>query len=234
MTGLEIGLLLIGLAIFAASFLVAQKLSPSDLDEIKKMTDTEIKILMDKGVTQASNQIDSLISEHVDAAIEKMDLDTDKETNEKILEISEYSDTVLDSMNKSHDEVMFMYSMLNEKQEKLSEMTREMQEMESTLRYLKKSIKDQLVELEEAKVNVDLAQVPDLPEMPPEMLLSIKEELKKKLSEESNKEKNNNPESLNVNDQIIELHKQGYSEVEIAKQLGRGLGEVKLVLGLFN
>ena len=31
----------------------------------------------------------------------------EKETNEKILAISEYSDTVLTSMNKSHDEIVF-------------------------------------------------------------------------------------------------------------------------------
>ena len=38
----------------------------------------------------------------------------------------------------------------------------------------------------------------------------------------------------NRNDEIIKLYNEGLSEIEIAKQMGKGLGEVKLVLGLFN
>ena len=36
------------------------------------------------------------------------------------------------------------------------------------------------------------------------------------------------------NSEILQLYKEGVSEVEIAKKLGRGLGEIKLVLGLFG
>ena len=39
---------------------------------------------------------------------------------------------------------------------------------------------------------------------------------------------------INKNDQILMLHREGKSEVEIAKALDCGLGEVKLVLGLFT
>ena len=41
-------------------------------------------------------------------------------------------------------------------------------------------------------------------------------------------------ENQNHNMQILSLHAQGASDVEIAKQLGLGLGEVKLVLGLYK
>ena len=36
------------------------------------------------------------------------------------------------------------------------------------------------------------------------------------------------------NEQILKMYKEGYSEIEIAKKLGKGLGEIKLVLGLFD
>ena len=44
------------------------------------------------------------------------------------------------------------------------------------------------------------------------------------------------PESLGMskNEQILALYKQGKDGVEIAKELGCGFGEVKLVLGLFK
>lgn len=37
--------------------------------------------------------------------------------------INEYSDTVLDSINKSHNEIMFLYSMLNDKHEELTRLS---------------------------------------------------------------------------------------------------------------
>ena len=38
----------------------------------------------------------------------------------------------------------------------------------------------------------------------------------------------------NNNDKILELHRLGMSEVAIAKELGLGVGEVMLVIGLFE
>ena len=34
--------------------------------------------------------------------------------------------------------------------------------------------------------------------------------------------------------EIVNLYKEGYSEIDIAKKLGKGIGEIKLVLGLYN
>ena len=41
-------------------------------------------------------------------------------------------------------------------------------------------------------------------------------------------------DQINHNDRILMLHQQGLSDVEIARELGLGLGEVKLVIGLFK
>ena len=40
--------------------------------------------------------------------------------------------------------------------------------------------------------------------------------------------------SINSNERILELHKRGKSNVAIAKELGLGVGEVKLVIDLFE
>ncbi len=42
------------------------------------------------------------------------------------------------------------------------------------------------------------------------------------------------PEDENFNQKILRMHKEGMSETEIAKQLSMGVGEVKLVIGLFE
>ena len=38
----------------------------------------------------------------------------------------------------------------------------------------------------------------------------------------------------NNNDRILRLHREGVSNVDIAKELGLGVGEVKLVINLFK
>ena len=38
----------------------------------------------------------------------------------------------------------------------------------------------------------------------------------------------------NNNDRILRMHKEGISNVDIAKELGLGVGEVKLVINLFK
>ena len=39
---------------------------------------------------------------------------------------------------------------------------------------------------------------------------------------------------MNSNDRILSLHKEGKSNMAIAKELGLGIGEVKLVIDLFE
>ena len=41
-------------------------------------------------------------------------------------------------------------------------------------------------------------------------------------------------ESSNKNERVLALHKQGKSNVAIAKELGLGVGEVKLIIDLFK
>ena len=44
----------------------------------------------------------------------------------------------------------------------------------------------------------------------------------------------NSRKNGNNNERILELHNQGKSNVAIAKELGLGVGEVKLVIDLFE
>ena len=47
-------------------------------------------------------------------------------------------------------------------------------------------------------------------------------------------ENDENMENYSKSEKILALHKQGKSDVEIAKDLECGLGEVRLVLGLYK
>ncbi len=232
MTGLELGMLAIAALCVVASFFVSTKLSGSDLQEIQKLTEKEIKILVEKKFKESEADFEKQLEGKVNHVLEETDVKTDKETNDKIMEIGEYSDTVLKSMNKSHDEVMFMYNMLNEKQEKVTELTMTLQKMESEIRYMEDALSEKISSLKDD--DIKLPQEDLVIETPKEDVLSMKDELQKQIVDHSEESDAGSISRAELNQKIIDMHNQGFSEVEIAKKLGVGLGEVKLVLGLFN
>lgn len=235
MSGLEIGFLIAGLLCFVASFFISEKLSSSDLQEIKKMSDKEITVIIEKELQSAEGKIVNIIDAKLDDAIENMDIRTDRLTNEKIMAIEEYSTPVLKSIDESHKQVMFMYNMLVEKQNKVTELTADVQKAESNLRMIKQDIKETIPEEKlketEEKIKTDEQKTETTPEKPKrgrkkktDKVEAIAEALEKEISKGGD----------NQNEKIVQMYKEGASEVEIAKTLGKGLGEIKLVLGLFH
>ena len=230
MTALEIILLIIGAIFVIGSFFITEKLSNNDKEQLQKLTKENIEEIIKDKMADAKVEMEDILSERIDEAMDELDRKTDKETTGKIMEISQYSDTVLESVNQSHTEVMFMYSMLNDKQKDMTEMTKELTNMKDTLATIDAGIAKkldfmrdrelELAELEEKLKKTNEMQIPEP--------ASFTEELAKKFADDTpNKKENDNIE-------ILTLHDEGLSEVEIAKKLGRGLGEIKFVLGLYQ
>lgn len=238
MTVLEITLLIIGLAFCIGSFFVSERLSGKDKDNLQKLTKEQIEEIIKDKMADAKVEMEDKLSATIDEAMEEMDRKTDKETNEKIMQISQYSDTVLESVDKSHKEVTFMYSMLNEKQQDTVDMTKKLSDLEDTLVALDSSIakkldllRDRELEIEEEKQKLEQAKAEldaKANEPKAEEPVSFTEALAEKFADETVRPKPND------NLEILTLHDEGLTEVEIAKKLGRGLGEVKFVLGLYQ
>jgi hypothetical protein len=238
MTVLEITLLIIGLAFCIGSFFVSEKLSSKDKENLQKLTKEQIEEIIKDKMADAKVEMEDKLSITIDEAMEEMDRKTDKETNEKIMQISQYSDTVLESVDKSHKEVTFMYSMLNEKQQDAVDMTKKLSDLEDTLVALDSSIakkldllRDREIEIAEEKQKLEQAKIEfesQTTEAKPSEPVSFTEALAEKFADETVRPKQND------NLEILTLHDEGLSEVEIAKKLGRGLGEVKFVLGLYQ
>lgn len=123
MTTFEITLILVGIVFLIGSFMVKDKLSKNDLDKIADMSAEELKVITEKEIKNAELAIDGMLDEHIASKTDETKRDLEKETNSKIMAINEYSDTVLDSINKSHNEIMFLYSMLNDKHEELTRLS---------------------------------------------------------------------------------------------------------------
>ena len=83
----------------------------------------EIEEVIDYGLEKTEENIQKVALEYLDEKGFARRPDNLNQAKQFVMESSEYSDTVLQSVNQSHNEVMFMYSMLNEKEQKINDMT---------------------------------------------------------------------------------------------------------------
>jgi len=238
MTGLVTVLVIVGIIFIVGSFFITEKIAPEDARSIAKTNMTQINDIMDKEINSAIDKGKENLSVEIEDVILNAERSMEKESNEKIMAINEYSDTVLESMDKTHKEIMFLYSMLNDKHKELTDFAGELNELQAKLIRTKDYI-EKVKEKEEFESIID-----KVPVMPAESEL-IKESVINSVAVQSD-DKEADPyfenegnqigesESLNHNEEILALYNEGKDEIEIAKELGLGFGEVKLVLELYK
>lgn len=219
MTALEIILLLIGVICVAASFMFFIK-----VDGPEKSQDANVK-LSDSQKEDIKKQITSVFNEEASVMTQTVEDRTrdalEKLSNQKINELAEYSDTVLGEINKNHTEVMFLYDMLNEKNKEVHNNIRDLQNVvkasEESIKAADtrnvQSVQDESVHLDEDEMAAFAHEQPD---------------------EKGSEAATDDTSMDNKREAILKLHNKRKSAVEIAKTLGIGVGEVKLVIDLFK
>ena len=218
---MEIVLLVIGAIVFVLSFLIPDK----DKKHISDVTlNTEnVRQALDKEIESAKIKLQDELDETLTYAVEKSERALERISNEKIMAVSEFSDTVLEQINTNHKETIFLYDMLNDKQ----------REINSTARYVNKTVKEHQAEADTINQENVLPNIEDSNEIKPSSvntdLFNISKNQKPIQDEVKENEYNNNS-----NEKILSLYRQGLSKVAIAKELGLGVGEVKLVIDLFQ
>lgn len=331
MTTLEILLLILGAVIFIASFIVPE--SKSELDAAdKQLTQEKLQELLQEEMKNVRSQVADAVDETVHYSMEKTERGLERLTNEKMTAVSEYAQTVLEDIHKNHEEVMFLYDMLNNKHENLKETATEVsmavkeasakvseldaaraaeteidpdQPIEPVMEDARtgepiveetfepislsgieklKRREDSLHEMDKAAESVVKKAIAQSPVIPKEKKPAPAEEKDEKstepavkteekpaakpVAEPAKKEKPAKPaeskpkktakakteakpqqtqesgdialslqpitDNSNKNERVLALHKQGKSNVAIAKELGLGVGEVKLIIDLFK
>ncbi len=250
MTTVEIILIVIGIILMIGSFFVTEKLSQQEVEQISQLSSNEMKFILEKNMKSTEKKVEELVDDVIDRSMEIADRALDKETNMKIQEISEYAETVLESIHKNHNEVMFLYSMLNEKQTDLTETAGKLEKMRSELNSLEEEVGETVMNSQQMlkQLSDQIAAVkstaPQLvsPAVSPQLQPSAAESLEADGLEgeldfdlEADLMEQKEAETLaNNNQSILTLHQQGLDVREIAKQLGLGVGEVKLVIDLYR
>ncbi len=120
MGALEIILIIAGAMIFIISFIMPEM--GSELEQVDpQITKKQISDMIEKELKDVKEQVSEIVDETSTYSVEKTERALERLTNEKITAVSEFSETVLEDIHKSHEEVMFLYDMLNTKHEDLKE-----------------------------------------------------------------------------------------------------------------
>lgn len=233
MGAMEIVLLLAGGIVFVLSFLLPAG-ADTNAEENKTLAREEIKNLVGEEMNAIRGHVDDVVDETVGYAMEKTERSLERLSNEKIMAVSQYSDTVLEEINKNHKEVMFLYDMLNDKHANLKDTVSEAAKTAKVVAETKKEAEEVVNSFQRLTPETAEAAYKEEP---------AKGELIKNAAltqTEGSSEMNisftaeEDGESRNCNDKILELYKAGKSKVVIAKELGLGVGEVKLVIDLYK
>ncbi|MFI3200173.1 MAG: DUF6115 domain-containing protein [Eubacteriales bacterium] len=320
---MEIVIVIVGIGLYGITFLIPEKKNPTDALN-QKLIEDAVEKKVEQEYQAFRGRVEEIIDETMSYASEKTERLMERLSNEKIQHVDEFSTTVLKEIHKNHEETMFLYDMLVQKQKSIKTMTLSSYRMEALaeaaavaedsesgtlppvpefkgqtaidrigvggVSQVKPPVpskpvveqpKSPVVQEKKVENNVDrnlekvestTEQVTSTPAkklldsfMPPNVTKENEDTLEvpeasideKKPSNEV-EEPNNEPtderkqpssqeaemdsrmeafktgKSENYNLRILELYKEGLDEREIAKELGRGVGEVKLVIGLFK
>lgn len=268
---LEIFLIVFGIILVAISFIFSEHLTNSSSfgneqnPDVTKVTKEIVK-----------KEVEAEIAEVIDDKLDQAEVRLDKIVNEKIMVLGDYSEDIDIRTTKNHDEVMFLYDMLNDKEKTIKNTVKDVEALKLSVKKMaqeaNRSIsvdftenvndRDDTKEVLSGDKSVLTARdhndkIPKTKKNeiePQEQLETLNRlntveddnnvQLKKRIVEQlhdmeptndiNGKAQNVNKAQMNNNQRILALHNQGKATVDIAKELKLGVGEVRLVIDLFN
>ena len=216
MTGTVILLIILGLLFIFGSYIFSEKIKNSSDDEVTVKIPKE---LSDEQKAKIQKMVDEFINISVDSKLEEVEGEFSKIVNEKTLALGDYAVTVNEEIERNHNEVLFLYSMLSDKQKEIMTTAQMVDDY-------RKDVENFVNEnaIPNAVDNKDIQLEEEINEMK-----------ESNDSDEENTEEEELEEVIDGNkDIILEMYKSGLSILEIARNLGLGVGEVKLVVDLYK
>lgn len=330
MTVTVVVMILLGIAFVIASFIVTEKLSGKEenykadlltVDDDYQFSDRELQIIKRK--------IEDVIAKQAKDILYETNESLSSMANEKTMALGDYAVSVCDEIEKNHKEVMFLYSMLDDKQKEImktvkdvddtkhsvKELLNESEEQTKRLEDIAKSIKEDEIKYDNSKKNNSAIANNSAIQNNDEIIQKYNSQNKQNVIHDNNDRKDidNKPQDVldkidmasgyqndienildqlsaggniddiseddikdidqtaisddvdklddideifaeldktdinfdevlesefkddsNANDIILEMYNNGRSVIEIAKELGLGVGEVKLVIDLYQ
>ena len=206
-------------------------------------------VMLEHELEKSKQRVVDIVENTIDDSKDRTERALEKQTNEKIMAINEFSDTVIEKINKTHNEIMFLYSMLNDKHTELTDFTSGLTQQLQDL----KSQEEEMTSYYLSQIKNQIPQNPKPAEPPavkPVVTKAVFQEAQPQAASAEEAQPQNTPEQtnaetvsdvsdqaeeeVNVREEILRLYEEGRDSVAIAKKLGLGVGEVRLILGLYK
>lgn len=202
MTALEIVIFIIGVACIVISFLLARRKEPILTEEqVEEMAE---KLLYAK-LTEWNDSLASSTQQAKDQIMHTVKAELEHQVNETMRAFSDYAQNIQADITKCHEEELFLYQLLLDKEEELKQMMQNITQAQLQVTH------DSVIETGEMLSNQE------------------SKELKQPKYQKTLEEIESQEFSSHIRE-ILELSKQGYSVMDISKRLELGQGEVQLVL----
>ncbi len=219
MTGLEVFLIIAGFACICISFFVSGKKAAGLEDDGEAVRSSAV--WSEKEEQMIRDRIDNILTDIQNELVDTTEDQMNRLCNDKIMAVDEFSRQLLEKIENNHQEVVFMYNMLNEKEKEIKNIVLEPVKAPQPSPAATEEVKD-------AKPPVQSA--PAVAALKPKSV----GEPKQKAKPTAPKTEKRSSIPGNVNLQIQKMYKEGKSILEISKELNIGQGEVKLVIALYG
>ena len=248
MTVMGIVLLIVGALLFIASFMVPD--NRNDGGKSSKAMGMKLDRMIDERVEQVKGRLSDVAVAAREEEEQRAKRELERLTNEKIMAIEDYSKVVMDEIEKNHQEVMFLYDMLDNKSSDLKNTIRKAdavrKEQESVFK--EGESEDSSEPIRELLYNSEKEEERSLSGMDrlknaiaglggggkdslPQVDSAASENV---LSDNQEKTDSEDQGELSRNEKVLEMKKSGMDNVDIAKSLNIGVGEVNLITDLFS
>lgn len=219
MSPFEIALIMIGIVCIVVSCFFVDRTSTDTVD-------TELGTVTEQILYSHLSDANEKIAKHMEQLEEEVFERTNEEmgriSNEKIMAVHEYSEQAIQEIKKNHEEVLFLYQMLTDKEA----------ELKATMAAMRQNSHSQQKQAENRKDSDSMKHSKSNQTSQTAKSKSLLEDTKNHQETHYSQTIQNieNQEFSSHIDEILQLSNQGYTVVEISKKLGLGQGEVKLVL----
>lgn len=244
----EIIMLLCGIAFLVLSFFVGND-NKSQHQEI-----TDADLFSAEKISEIKRELESSIEESADDLLEETKNKLAAASNETIISVDEFSRQTLERITHNHEEVVFMYNMLQNKEDELKKNVDELKKTFDEIEKKKEEMKNEIPSsvlpsesgIEMARKKTASKGTSDKTGVKIQEKKSSKTVVKKTAKSSDtvpmeypilraeNISENSESNEDNKTSKILELHQKKKSVLEISKALGLGQGEVKLVIDLYG
>lgn len=268
MNATEIILLILGFLSICISFFLGSREETGEQSEAVPEARAR-DVWTEKEEEMVKGRIQSILEEEKEEVLAVTKDLLNRRSNEKIIEFDEFAKPLLEKIHHNHEEVVFMYNMLTEKEKKWKEAAAKRRAKKTApapvpsaevvpVQAQKPSAQSvssapapepripepPKPEPKAVAASIPVIQETEQPEKKPEVKATEKEVQKAVPKAEPKREPEAAVEETGisaaakkadeVNKQIVALHKQGKSVLDISKELGVGQGEVKLTIALYG